>query len=172
MFCVRCGSPMQPDSQPCAHCGRRIGDPVSAVAQSRLERHLHTLAVLWMAIGGLFLIPSVILMLLGSTFHIVINDREPFGAAFGPLVLYVIGGSLLILGTGGVCVGLGLEIIDALDHDYPGLGFNLCYETGELRPYVNIFLDRENSRYLQGLETPIQMGATIHILQSVAGGCS
>ncbi len=59
-----------------------------------------------------------------------------------------------------------------LDHDYPGLGFNLCYETGELRPYVNIFLDRENIRYLQGLETPVQMGATIHILQSVAGGCS
>ena len=62
------------------------------------------------------------------------------------------------------------EIVDALDHDYPGLGFNLCYETGELRPYVNIFLDRENIRYLQGLETPVQMGATIHILQSVAGG--
>ena len=64
------------------------------------------------------------------------------------------------------------EIIDALDHDYPGLGFNLCYETGELRPYVNIFLNRENIRFLQGLETPIQMGATIRILQSVAGGCS
>ena len=64
------------------------------------------------------------------------------------------------------------EIIDALDHDYPGLGFNLCYETGELRPYVNIFLNRENIRYLQGLDTPIQMGATIYILQSVAGGCS
>ena len=62
------------------------------------------------------------------------------------------------------------EIIDALDQDYPGLGFNLCYETGELRPYVNIFLDRENIRYLQGLETPVQMGTTIHILQSVAGG--
>jgi sulfur-carrier protein len=63
------------------------------------------------------------------------------------------------------------EIIDALDHDYPGLGFNLCYETGELRPYVNIFLERENIRFLQGLETPVQMGATIYILQSVAGGC-
>jgi sulfur-carrier protein len=63
------------------------------------------------------------------------------------------------------------EIIEALDHDYPGLGFNLCYETGELRPYVNIFLERENIRFLQGLETPLQMGATIYILQSVAGGC-
>jgi len=99
---------MQPNSQACSQCGRRIGDPVSAIAQSRLERHLHTLGVLWMAIGGLFLIPSVVVMLLGSTFHIVIHDREPFGAVFGPLVLYVIGGSLLILGTGGVCVGLGL----------------------------------------------------------------
>ncbi len=63
------------------------------------------------------------------------------------------------------------EIIDSLEHDFPGLRFNLCYETGELRPYVNIFLNRENIRYLQGLETPVHMGATIHILQSVAGGC-
>src|SRR6266851_2424905 len=63
------------------------------------------------------------------------------------------------------------EIIDALDHDFPGLRFNLCHETGELRPFVNIFLNRENIRYLQGLETPVHIGATIHILQSVAGGC-
>ena len=62
------------------------------------------------------------------------------------------------------------EIIAALDREYPGLGFNLCYETGELRPYVNIFVDREDSRYRQGLDTPVRDGATIHILQSVAGG--
>lgn len=62
------------------------------------------------------------------------------------------------------------EIIAALDRDYPGLGYNLCHETGELRPYVNVFLDRENIRYLQGLDTPVRHGATIHILQSVAGG--
>jgi len=62
------------------------------------------------------------------------------------------------------------EIIAALDHDFPGLRFNLCYETGELRSYVNIFLDRENIRYLDGLDTPVRNGAKIHILQSVAGG--
>ena len=62
------------------------------------------------------------------------------------------------------------EIIAALDHDFPGLRFNLCYETGDLRSYVNIFLDRENIRYLDGLDTPVRDGATIHILQSVAGG--
>jgi sulfur-carrier protein len=62
------------------------------------------------------------------------------------------------------------EIIDALDGDFPGLRFNLCYETGELRPYVNIFLERENIRYLQGLDTPVSTGVTLHVLQSVAGG--
>lgn len=62
------------------------------------------------------------------------------------------------------------ELIDALDQQFPGLRFNLCYETGQLRPYVNIFLDRENIRYLQGLDTPLSPGATVAILPSVAGG--
>jgi sulfur-carrier protein len=62
------------------------------------------------------------------------------------------------------------EVIAALDRAHPGLGFNLCYETGELRPYVNIFLSHENIRDLQGLDTPVPVGATLHILQSVAGG--
>ena len=62
------------------------------------------------------------------------------------------------------------EIIDALERDFPGMRFNLCYETGELRPFVNIFLDRDNIRFLQGLDTAVYAGATMRILQSVAGG--
>ena len=62
------------------------------------------------------------------------------------------------------------NIIDALEQDFPGIRFNLCYETGELRSYVNIFLDRKNIRYLQGLDTPITLGSDMRILQSVAGG--
>jgi len=62
------------------------------------------------------------------------------------------------------------EIIDDLDQRFPGLRFNLCYETGQLRPYVNIFLERENIRYIQGLDTPISQNATVAILPSVAGG--
>jgi molybdopterin synthase sulfur carrier subunit len=61
-------------------------------------------------------------------------------------------------------------IIDALDHDYPGIRFHLCYETGELRTFVNLFLNGKNIRYLQKLDTPIYENATIHILPSVAGG--
>ena len=62
------------------------------------------------------------------------------------------------------------EIIDALDQNFPGLRFNLCHETGEVRPHVSIFLNRENIRSLQGLDTPVFPGARMHILQSVAGG--
>ena len=62
------------------------------------------------------------------------------------------------------------DIIEALERDFPGLRFNLCYETGELRQYVNVFLNRVNIRYLQGLDTPVSAGASVHIFQSVAGG--
>jgi sulfur-carrier protein len=62
------------------------------------------------------------------------------------------------------------EMIDALEGNYPGLRFHLCHETGELRPFVNIFLEGENVRYLQGLDTPLTGGATVHIIHSVAGG--
>ena len=62
------------------------------------------------------------------------------------------------------------DIIEALERDFPGLRFHLCYETGELRQYVNVFLNRVNIRYLQGLDTPVSAGAIVHIFQSVAGG--
>lgn len=62
------------------------------------------------------------------------------------------------------------EVIDALEQDFPGVRFSLCYETGDLRPYVNVFLNRANIRYLQGLDTLVPPGASMHILQSVAGG--
>lgn len=62
------------------------------------------------------------------------------------------------------------DVIDTLDQEFPGLRFHLCYETGELRPYVNIYLNSENIRYLQGLETPVTAGTTMRILQAVAGG--
>jgi molybdopterin synthase sulfur carrier subunit len=62
------------------------------------------------------------------------------------------------------------EVISTLDEQYPGIRFNLCLETGDLRPFVNIFINGENIRYLHGLDTTVTPGATLHILPSVAGG--
>jgi hypothetical protein len=108
MFCNRCGAEMPSGSLACPNCGRRIGDPVSAVAQSRLQRHLQTLGVLWIAIGGLFLIPAVGLMIFGRGVRFVIHDREPWPGLF-PLLLYLAGGTMVILAASGVCVGIGLR---------------------------------------------------------------
>jgi molybdopterin converting factor small subunit len=62
------------------------------------------------------------------------------------------------------------EIIAALDAAYPGMRFALCLETGELRPFVNVFVNGTHVRYARGMETPTPAGATVHIFQSVAGG--
>jgi molybdopterin synthase sulfur carrier subunit len=62
------------------------------------------------------------------------------------------------------------DVIESLDRQFPGLRFNLCHETGELRPYVNIFVGAENVRYLRGLDTRVPAGATLRVIQSVAGG--
>lgn len=62
------------------------------------------------------------------------------------------------------------EVISTLDETFPGLRFNLCLETGDVRPFVNIFVNGQNIRYLRGLDTVVAPGATLHILPSVAGG--
>ncbi len=107
MFCNRCGAELEPNSTACPRCGRRLGDPVSAVAHSRLQSHLHTLGILWIVLGALFLIPAVLLLFFGSSVHFVIHRQEPF-AAFIPLIASFIGATLLILAAGGICVGMGL----------------------------------------------------------------
>lgn len=62
------------------------------------------------------------------------------------------------------------EVIAALEERAPGLRFHLCEETGELRSFVNVFLDGVNVRNLSGLATAVPAGATLMIFPSVAGG--
>lgn len=107
MFCSRCRTEREPGLRACPGCGRRIGEAVTAVAFSRLDRHLQTLATLWIVVGGLFLIPAIGLMVFGRAAHFVVYGREPLPGLF-PLLLLVAGGSLGILGAGGVCLGVGL----------------------------------------------------------------
>lgn len=61
-------------------------------------------------------------------------------------------------------------IVDDLERQFPGMRFALCEETGNVRPFVNIFLENDNIRDLRGLDTPVPDGATLHVLLSVAGG--
>jgi hypothetical protein len=110
MFCNHCGAELQLDYKLCPKCGNPIG-PARLVATSdpgRLERHLRTLGTLWIVAGALFLIPAIVLLAIGSFVHIAIPGTQEMARALGPLVLYVIGGSLLGVAAGGICVGWGL----------------------------------------------------------------
>lgn len=62
------------------------------------------------------------------------------------------------------------ELIETLEADYPGIKERLIDENGELRYFVNIYLNGEDVRFLQGLDTAAAAGDEISIVPAVAGG--
>ena len=60
--------------------------------------------------------------------------------------------------------------IDGLEAQYPGLRDRLLDETGELRRFVNIYINGEDVRFAQGVQTPLKGGDEISIVPAVAGG--
>ncbi len=62
------------------------------------------------------------------------------------------------------------SLLDGLGEGRPLLDQRIREETGSLRRYVNIYVDGEDVRRLEGLATAIPAGATVMIIQSVAGG--
>jgi sulfur-carrier protein len=62
------------------------------------------------------------------------------------------------------------EALKALDAAHPGFAERLFDDGGQLRRFVNVFLDDEDVRFLQGLETPVTDRQTISIVPAVAGG--
>jgi molybdopterin synthase sulfur carrier subunit len=61
-------------------------------------------------------------------------------------------------------------LLDGLGAGRPLLDQRIREETGALRRYVNIYVDGEDVRRLEGLATAVPAGATVMIIQSVAGG--
>jgi sulfur-carrier protein len=53
---------------------------------------------------------------------------------------------------------------------WPRLARRLCDERGELRRYVNVYIDGEECRTVGGLQSPVTDGSEIQVLPSVAGG--
>jgi len=61
-------------------------------------------------------------------------------------------------------------IVDDLEKQYPGLKERLCDERGELRRFVNIYLNDEDIHFAQGKATPVKDGDEISIIPAIAGG--
>jgi sulfur-carrier protein len=62
------------------------------------------------------------------------------------------------------------EVIDNLDGRFPGLKERVCDPDGEIRRFVNVFVNGENTRKLQGAGTPVKSGDEIGIIPAMAGG--
>jgi len=62
------------------------------------------------------------------------------------------------------------EVLKALDVAHPGFGERIFDEGGKLRRFVNVFVDDEDLRFLQGLDTPLTDRSVVSIVPAVAGG--
>jgi molybdopterin synthase sulfur carrier subunit len=62
------------------------------------------------------------------------------------------------------------EILRALTSEHPDTSAQLFGEDGELNRYVNIYLNDEDVRVLDGLDTAVKDGDTVVILPAMAGG--
>ena len=62
------------------------------------------------------------------------------------------------------------EVLSALESQHPGFSDKLFDDNGALVRYVNVFVDDDDVRFMDGLETPVPDGATVSIMQAVAGG--
>ncbi|TVR27237.1 MAG: molybdopterin synthase sulfur carrier subunit [Ilumatobacter sp.] len=62
------------------------------------------------------------------------------------------------------------EVIEGLEAAHPGFRDRLLDDDGGLRKFVNVFVDDDDVRYLDGLDTPVADGITVSIIPAVAGG--
>ena len=62
------------------------------------------------------------------------------------------------------------DVIAALESKHPGMADRLLDDDGALRKFVNVFVDDDDVRYLDGLNTQVDDGWTVSIIPAVAGG--
>jgi len=63
-------------------------------------------------------------------------------------------------------------LIDNLEAAYPGLKARLCDEAGEIRRFVNVYVNDEDVRFLGGKDTALKAGDEVSIVPAIAGGCA
>jgi sulfur-carrier protein len=84
-----------------------------------------------------------------------------------PTVLRGHAGGASVVEVDGATIG---EVLSKMVAEYPGMSGQVLTEDGSLHKFVNIYVDDDDVRYLQGLDTPVHDGAEVSILPAVAGG--
>lgn len=62
------------------------------------------------------------------------------------------------------------ELLDAMEQSFPGIKSRLCDEQGQPRRFLNLYVNSEDIRFLEGIDTPLQEGDEVSIVPAVAGG--
>ncbi len=62
------------------------------------------------------------------------------------------------------------EVIEDLERQFPGMKERLCDEEGNLRRFINFFVNDEDVRFLEGENTPLKEGDIVSIVPAIAGG--
>lgn len=69
------------------------------------------------------------------------------------------------------CEGSSIaELLESLDQSFPGIKARLCDEQGQLRRFINFYVNSEDIRFLEGQNTPLTTGDEVSIVPAVAGG--
>ena len=64
------------------------------------------------------------------------------------------------------------DLINGLEDAHSGIKEKILDETGEIRSYVNIFVNDEDIRFLDGKATQLNEGDNVSIVPAIAGGCN
>lgn len=62
------------------------------------------------------------------------------------------------------------DVIVDLEKNYPGLKERLCDETGQIRRFINVFVNGEDIRFKEGAKTVVPAGAEVSVVPAIAGG--
>lgn len=62
------------------------------------------------------------------------------------------------------------ELLEDLSERLPALGTRV-YGEGEIKSFVNVYVDGEDVRTRDGLDTPVRESSTVILLPAMAGGC-
>ncbi|HTU39037.1 MAG TPA: ubiquitin-like small modifier protein 1 [Acidimicrobiales bacterium] len=84
-----------------------------------------------------------------------------------PTVLRTQAGGASVVSVDGSTIG---EVLGKLVAEYPGMAGQVLTTDGALHKFVNVYVDDDDVRYLDGLDTPVHDGAEVSILPAVAGG--
>jgi molybdopterin synthase sulfur carrier subunit len=62
------------------------------------------------------------------------------------------------------------EILDDLERSFPGIRERLCDERGTIRKFINLYLNDEDIRFMDGEKTSLKDGDELAIIPAIAGG--